>query len=250
MKSSMKSNWVNSSPVLIYALIMIGIALAIFCMWLSASFHQPLSTLFTQFKDGLYAPHYNQILTGSIGRRNVLQIFYVFVALAILLTVLCHPLMRRWKLLKKPINLSQAISIVGITGLLLLAGIQQIKRAEHLILEMRRFSGKSVAEKNSLLFGQGYQFAQTCQKHLDTFCRAALLTDSDLTRDPYMFNYSLLSYHLYPKVSLRFKNRYPEDCLIFFYKKNPLEMVPGDYKILVATANHNYILAIKDKTKK
>ena len=181
---------------------------------------------------------------------NILQIFYVFIAVAILLTVLCHPLIAKWKLVKTQINPLQAISTVGIIGLLLLAGLQQIKRAEHLHSEMQRFSGKTVMEKNFLLFGQSYQFAQTCQQRLATFCRAVLLTDLDLARDPYMFNYNLLSYHLYPKVSLRFKNRYPEDCLVFFYKKNPLETLPKNYKILVATADHNYILAIKDKTKR
>ena len=98
-------------------------------------------------------------------------------------------------------------------------------------------------EKKLMLFGPLYRFSLSSQKALSGKHQGILITDLDLNKDSNMTNQRILSYFLYPNISLRFNNQAPMDSLILFSKKNPLRHIPENYKILISSEDSKYILA-------
>ena len=97
------------------------------------------------------------------------------------------------------------------------------------------------------VFGGLYSFPQASQDILNGRHQGEMLTDFDLSQSPYMFHHRVLSYFFYPKLSLRFDNQTPKDVLFFYYKKNPLEHLPENYRILLKTEDDSFILAVKER---
>ena len=98
-----------------------------------------------------------------------------------------------------------------------------------------------------VVFGGLYSFPQASQDILNGRHQGGMLTDFDLSQSPYMFHHRVLSYFFYPKLSLRFDNQTPKDVLFFYYKKNPLEYLPENYRILLKTEDDSFILAVKER---
>ncbi|MCK5014466.1 MAG: hypothetical protein KAS66_11665 [Candidatus Omnitrophica bacterium] len=200
-----------------------------------------LRNLIVQFKNSLYIPHHNSFMVAEIRKVNVMKLFYTFLLSAILITAAYYHFVRIRT--NKHIPPLEFITTIGIMGFLLFAGIQQVHRLEHFKFEKNKYANKTVEEKFFILFGETYRFSKICQELLPGHHYGKLITDFDISKSPYMRYQRTLSYHLYPKVSLRFKKHFPKDCLILYHKKDPLEHIPKDYKILFASKDNNYILA-------
>ncbi|MBN1870703.1 MAG: hypothetical protein JW847_09025 [Candidatus Omnitrophica bacterium] len=147
-------------------------------------------------------------------------------------------------------SIIETVMTVCIAGLLLLSGIQQIHRYDFFKNEQNIFGGETVEERNQILFGRIYDFAQTCKKLLPGTHQGKLMTDLDLNNDPYMLLHRILSYHLYPEISLRLDNGAPNDTIVSFYKHDALMHIPENYRILVLSKDKNYILAIENRSLK
>jgi len=231
-------------------LVIFSICLVSFLIWLSHLYEMSLLELIVLFKKGLYLPHHNAFRVGEIADTNVLALVYIFLLITILVTVIYFTFFTDEKTKRKNPPHAQIITTIGIIGLLLFTGIQQVRRIDYFIYEKSKLSGKSTDEKIFSLFGSKYQFPKICQKILNKPHQCKLITDLDLSRDPYMFSQRLLSYYLYPKLSMRFDNKSPVDCLVLYSNKNVLNEVPENYRVLVTAENANYILAIRNKEKK
>ena len=72
-----------------------------------------------------------------------------------------------------------------------------------------------------------------------------VLSDMDLDKEPASLGYRVLAYLMYPKISFRFPNNAPEDCLLFFYSSDTLVSVPQDYIPVIVAKDPTLILAIK-----
>lgn len=223
-----------------------GLCLIFFIFCKARTFNLPLWELVTRFKNNLYFPNHNLCGMGQIADENTLILFCQFLLLTILTTVVCHIFFFNAKSSQKLILSSQIVTMVSMIGFVLFATTQQIHRYEYFRNEETCFRAKTLDEKSLLLFGEIYEFSKACQKILPGRHQGELMTDLDLSKDPYMAWSRLLAYHLYPQVSLRLKNQSPKDCLILFYKKDALKYIPEDYKVLIASKDNNFILAIKN----
>ncbi|MCK5083322.1 MAG: hypothetical protein KAR31_10485 [Candidatus Omnitrophica bacterium] len=144
----------------------------------------------------------------------------------------------------------ESVTTIGILGLLLFAGVQQIHRFDSFKRERKLLGGKTIDEKNRALLGEKHHFSRAIQDVLEGHHQGTLVTDFDLRKSPYTFYHRALSYHLYPKISLRLDNGSPNDTIVLFYKKDPLQHVPENYKVLLLSEDHNYVLAIKKQSLK
>src|SRR3989338_155818 len=226
-------------------LIILGCFMATFYFWQSQILHTSLPDLLKQMKNETYFPHYNGFYAGKIAGDNILELYYHFLLTFLVVTLFVHGILsikNKWKLPASPLYI---VTVVGLAGLFLMTGLQQVRRREAWDKEAFLFEDKTVEQKNLLVFGQLYAFSRICQQALPGRHQAELITDLDLRKEPFMFAHRILAYYLYPKLSIRFQNNHPKDCLILFYKTNPLSAIPADYRILMATEDQNYILAIR-----
>lgn len=212
-------------------------------LWQSLLLPIPFAGLMDQIKNKSYFPHYNGFHVGMIAGSNMLQVYYNFLLTFLVVTLFVHGVLSIKKSTRPAASPLQIVTIIGLTGLILLAGIQQIRRGEAWDKEASTFGGKTTGQKNLIMFGELYAFSQVCRQKVSGRHQAELLTDLDIDQDPFMFAHRVLAYYLYPKLSIRFHNRRPKNFLILFYKKNPLSAIPADYMILTATEDKNYVLA-------
>lgn len=235
----------SSARFLVLILSAFLFSLIVFLFWISQIFDLSPPELISQFKNSLYAPNMNQFVIGEIGGKNVLKLFYGFLLLAMFIAAVSFTLFIHSSQKSQNVSLPDAITITGIVGLLLFSGVQQVHRFDSFKREQNMLGGKTVDKKNQVLFGGKYQFSRATQDALSGYHQGTLVTDFNLRKSPYMFYHRALSYHFYPKISLRFDNGSPKDTILLFYKKDPLQHIPENYKILLMSENRNYVLAIK-----
>ena len=111
---------------------------------------------------------------------------------------------------------------------------------------LKKFSNRSEYAQKKEAFKAPFLFAYAVQQRLPAYHRAKVLSDVQIHLDPYSTIFNTTSYFLYPKLSLRYNNGKPMDCLFLFFKNDPLKFIPQDYTILVATEDKTMILAIKN----
>ncbi len=232
--------------IIAFAMVCFVLCLTIFLFLQGYIFHFSIATFILKFKQSLYYPHYNQIPFGTVNDVNIQYVFMCFVFSTILISGIILKVFSHFKPRKFNISFAPIMASIGIISLVFLAGVQQIRRTEHLTYKKKMFDDKTDAEKNKMIFGSKYEFARISQKFFLRSHQGKLLTDLDVGKSPSMFYHRVLSYYLYPKVSVRIKNNYPEDVLILFFKKNALESIPDNYQILFKSENNNYILAAKN----
>jgi len=237
----------NNSKAMIEILVIFGACLVIFLILQSHLYGIPIYKLIALLKKDLYLPHYNTFGIEKFIFINVLAFFYKFLLLTMLVAITYFMFFTDQNTNKQYLSLSKIVTTIGIIGLLFLTSVQQIQRVEHFISEKRRVSGKSTDEKIASLFGWKYQFPKICQKMLNEPHQGEFIFDFDISKDPYMFYQRLMSYYLYPKLSMRFDNNTPKDCLFLYLNKSALDKIPENYKIIVTAKNARYILAIRDK---
>lgn len=234
----------------LYALIVIFIififTLILFLEGTTHFLNISFSELILQLKNNLFLPNENNCFVGKISSQSVLSLFYRFLLLTIVILTVGHAIIIRCQKPKYHFLLSQAIPLIFMMTILLFSGIQQYARYDYLQNEKIKFGKKSLDEKYSILFESLYKFAHMNQKLLENYHQGQLISDLDFRKDPATFFHRILSYHFYPKVSLRLDNKTPNDIVILFHKKNPLVHIPKGYKIFSATQNRDYILAIKE----
>jgi hypothetical protein len=226
----------------IHIVIIFVLTLTIFLVWDARILQLSPWELAIQFKNSLYLPHHNTFPVQDIQGVHALKLYYKFLLTTIVLAIIFYRL---------PLNRTRRVSVVkiasaiGLLGVLFFAVIQQVHRINHFSYENNQIGGKTMEDKKLTLFGSKYHFSRICQELLPGHHQAELITDLDFSKSPYMFFKRLLSYQLYPNISIRFNNRSPKDCLILFYKQNPFHHIPDNYEVLFASDDNNYILALQ-----
>lgn len=239
---------INRVSSLIFATAIFISSLGIFIVWKARALEVSPQKLITAFLNNLYLPHVNLCPVGEVSGENILHIFYQFLLIALAMAVFIFFLVqtfykKRGKI--SPLSLTLTVRWIFIFSLILITGLQQIKRQEHFVIEFRRFNGKTIPEKNRLLFGNLYKLTEDSRKALPGRHNAVFLTDEDLGEDPWMTYHRMLAYHLFPNVSFRYRLNAPDDCLLLFFKKKDVEKLLEGYEIVVISNDKNYILAVK-----
>ncbi len=227
-------------PYFIYAVVFV-VFLFLFFGYFAFSHHMALSKLLEFIFYSIYIPHFNSCDTGTINNINMLGLYNLFLLLTIVILIFIARIRNQKNTV--PIII-RAIVILGIS---LFAVIQQFSRNDYFQEEKLTFGRKTISEKYTLLADSAYAFAEKCRLNLRGKHQGTLITDQDLAKDPYSTLYRLLSYHLYPTISTRFRNNTPEDTLILFFKNDPLHSIPESYQPLVIDAAGKYVLAIEKK---
>jgi hypothetical protein len=178
------------------------------------------------------------------------MLFYWFLAFAVFIIGIYFMLFIYSPKENQKISISQIIPLTLMGGLLIFSIAQQFHRHDFFTYEKNTFGGKTVNEKYMIQFGGLYQFPQMVQEVLKYRHQGEFITDYDLSQSPYMFHHRLISYFFYPKVSLRYDNQTPIDTLFLFSKENPLEHIPENYSILLASDDKSFIFAIKKQALK
>jgi len=240
----------NNSETMIEILVIFGACLFIFIKWQFYPYEITLYKIIVLFKNGLYLPNHNAFGSGKIIGINIFVFYYIFLLITILVATTYFRFFTDQKSARQQPPLAHIVTTVGIIGLLFLISVQQIRRTEHFISEKIKVSGKSTDDKIVSLFGWKYQFPKVCQKMLGKHYQGKFIFDFDISKDPYMFYHRILSYYLYPKLSMRFDNNSPNDCIILYLNKNGLDKVPENYKVIFTAKNSQYILAIREKEEK
>ena len=184
--------------------------------------------LLKRITQDLHDPYHNLYLISP----ELTKYFYI---LFLIMLILAGCIYSFEKILFKKKNFTQfqrILTCIGLINVVFLAGLQQIDRQASLRHEMETYGGKSLEERYEYIFLKIYHNAMETKKHLHHRHQGQLITDWDISQDPGMYMQRALAYHLYPKVSLRFDNGTPQDCIIIFSKKDPLKYIPDDYKII------------------
>lgn len=137
--------------------------------------------------------------------------------------------------------------LVAIIVFFLTTGIQTIYQIKLFTTEIKTFSGKTLREKESYLFGLPYEFALFCRKYLPGKHRGKLVTDLDIMDPEGMTLHTRLYYHLYP-INIAVNTDEPINCYVIFQKKSARDAVPKDAKTIYVFDQSN-ILAIREKVK-
>lgn len=228
------------NPYFIYAVPFFAFVFILFS-YLAFSLQIPPSKLLETILYSTFRPHFNICQTGYIDKINILGLYNFFLVLIIAILIF----VARAKNQKNATPL--IIRTTVILGISLFAVIQQFGRNDYFQKEKFAFGRKTISEKYTLLYGSVYTFAEQCQLNLIGKHQAKLISDQDLTKDPYSTLYRFLSYHLYPTASVRFKNDAPEDALLLFFKNDPLQSIPESYQPLITGTTGEYILAVEKK---
>jgi len=243
-KESLHSNKPN---FIVNTFAILSVSVYVFLLWISSFFGISFFEFTNSLKESLYFPDYSGLGTRKIININVFMYFYEFLLLTLCIAIINFAFFTDLKTKKHNPTFTQIITTIGIIGLLFLTGIQQIYRFEHFISEKNKLSGKSTDEKIASLYGWKYQFPKICQKFLNEPHQGNLIIDSDLSFNRRSYYRKLMSYYLYPKLSIRFDNQSPADCLILHSNQNILDQVPKNYKVILTAVKNKYILAIREK---
>ena len=116
-------------------LLIFGICLTSFLIWQSQLFEMSPLELIVLIKKGLYLPHHNAFKVGAIVNNNILALVYKFLLITILVTMTYVKFFTDRKATRKNPTYAQIITFIGIIGLLLFTGIQQVRRLEYFMHE-------------------------------------------------------------------------------------------------------------------
>lgn len=153
---------------------------------------------------------------------------------------------KSWAKTKKELpSHPRPLLIVTIIVFFLTTGIQTVYQIKRFTTEIKTFSGKTLSEKNSSLFGLPYKFAVFCREHFPGKYRGKLITDLNLMDPEGMTLHTRLYYHLYP-INITVKTDGPIDCYVIFEKKSARDAVPKKVKA-VYNFDPSNILAIKEE---
>ncbi|HLF17340.1 MAG TPA: hypothetical protein VI749_00395 [Candidatus Omnitrophota bacterium] len=240
---------IHSKDILALAIITVFSFIAYFYL-LSLVLEIPFFSLLQKIINALYAPHANIILSKPVA--GILLPTWIY---SLLLIMVCSLMFYQClaNLLKKnapALPIKQWLPSIGLIALVLIAGLQQFGRMRHFINEATLYVGKTEERKDSMIFGKAFSFIQSSKMDLNKPLQGILLTDIDkqYKEDVNLFLMAFLKYHYYPQITFPLDGMGKKnfDCVLLYYKNNPLESIPEGFHIHRATNDMKYILAVKD----
>ena len=186
--------------------------------------------------------------TGFYGKElYIYEMIYIVILLSIALSIIIARVfetLSKWGASKRKICYTHnpfCLLIIVFIGVTL---IQVTQHYIYFVFQYHRYYGKTLAQKEALLFGDPYTFAMNCKKYLRGYHAATLITDMDIKRPREMTIHRRLAYFLWP-INIR-EHRKGErvDCLVVFSKKDAMNSIPEDY-VVQYKFDENNILAVK-----
>lgn len=235
----------NNSEVII-SIVVVCICTAILLLWLATVQKIPLSTLIQNVCTNFYpAANMNIFMVKKICNINAYIYIYFLSALSAVIAIFFKHLWAKTKEKKESPSHSHTVFLVALIVFFITVGIQTVDQIKGLSQEVKIFSGKTLSQKNSIIFDTPYYFAMYCRALFPEGHRGKFITDLDITRDPAMTLHERLCYHLYP-INIKVPTGQPIDCYIIFHKKDPTAALTEDFKKLYFFDQFN-VLALKEE---
>ena len=222
------------------AAISLGLALAI----LSQTSKLSISKLLSQIQGSYYFPYINSSRVGEVGFLSFHVLLYCVIA-GTMLMVLIRKFFLKSEHPLRSIPFYRIGWYAGLFFFCFLLTIQSANFQKRFMKDVRTFRGKTIHEKYQIIHLAPYKIADFFKRDFPGRRRGRLVTDMDISREPFMWGHRVAAYHLYPTIDIRDINpEKPVDCLFVFQKKDPRESVPESFFIWKIYDDQN-ILAIK-----
>ncbi len=217
--------------------------LPIICM-MSFALDIPISTAVTLIQAKLYRPHFNIFEVYQIGDVHPLKALYIVLLLTALILILFYRISLPNKLSKYA---PQLIFLTYLLGILTVATLNFVMRIKYYKHDLKLYHGKTLDEKNFLLNHEPYLFVEKVRNVLSGRHSGEFITTENLLEDPHMTTHRILSFYLYPIISLRLDNNTPKDIFIYYHTDDSRLRIPNDQKILTTSNDLSLTLTIKNK---
>lgn len=204
----------------------------------------PLSATLDMIQIKLYRPHYNIFEIHQIGSINPLLLLYFLLILTALVLVIIYRISLPDQY---QYSIPKIIFLTYLLGILTIAAVNLNMRFNYFKYDMKLYQGKSLDEKNFLLNHEPYLLVEKTLKTLSGRHQGKFITEENILDDPHMTTHRILSYYLYPTISLRLDNKTPEDVFIYYKYKSPQVNITDDQEIISLTEDSDFILTIKKK---
>ncbi|MBU0468425.1 MAG: hypothetical protein KJ736_05090 [Candidatus Omnitrophica bacterium] len=143
-------------------------------------------------------------------------------------------------------NLRKTICTFILLNFFVIALLQQLNRHNLTIQDHSTIKGKTEIERNLALYKGEYYFALLSKHAVEGWHQADFITSLDCTINPCMKKLRIISYFLYPEVSLRFDNKTPKDHKVFYFLDNAKDFISEKDQVLV-NIKDNFILTKHQK---
>ena len=193
-----------------------------------------LKDFFLKTTHALYVPHYNTCRVGKIGNLSFYRFLYYLILFAYLILEFARRILKKYGQSHFPSN-----RIVLLTVLSSLLLMQAVSHGRYFFYEYLFYEDQTTSQKYTKIYLNLFRFPNFCKEILPGKHAAELRTDLDIREDDIFYYHIVLSYFLYPidmKPNMRQKdyrldNPEPADCLLVFWKSNPMNIIPPDFKV-------------------
>jgi len=192
----------------------------------------------------LYRPHYNIFEIHQIGSINPLIILYLILLLTFITLVFFYKISFSSQFQQ---SVPKIIFNTYLLGILTISVANLSMRFNYFKYDMNLYQGKTLDEKNFLLNHEPYLFVEKTLNTLPGRHQGKFITEENILDDPHMTTHRILSYYLYPTISMRLDNKTPEDIFIYYKYKSPQVNIPDDQEIISLTEDSDFVLTIKKK---
>lgn len=240
----------KSTSEIIYAIVIVSACTIMLLLWLANTEGVSLSALLSYISTKLYAfRNENIFIVNRIRNINIFIYAYLIIAVSsLILFFLKKPEKTKVKKRKDKITprpLPHPAFTVALIVFLLTSTLQLIYQIKYFSQERHAYSGKTLSERNTLIFGLPYEFATFCRDRLPGPHRGKYI--SDLSADEalgLMLRYRV-AYHIYP-INITIPTDQPIDSYVVFQKRDPQTAIPKEFEIRYAFDQFN-VLAIKKR---
>ncbi|MBP9854108.1 MAG: hypothetical protein KBD53_04490 [Candidatus Omnitrophica bacterium] len=209
----------------------------------SQALDTPIWKFIIQFPEKLYMPNYNIFYVKEWGLINSLSIFHSSLILTMFILFLYHKVRHPETLIR---SLPKVVILTYLFGILTLGIFDCMMKMKYSYHYLKNFSTASTDQKTLLLFDKLYTFPRDARNKISGRHQGTMITDEDMSNEANITKQRILSYFLYPSVSVRFNNGTPNDVFLYYKKSSSIQDPSNDLKIISASDNLDLILAIKD----
>ena len=157
-------------------------------------------------------PNVNIFLNEPWLLDNAYATLYVMIGLSFLLVILVDAARGRFD--KQ--TLRNTLILICALYAVILSGLQFLGRWAYFAPPLRAMAGHSLTEKNTVLGGKAFAYAQWSRQIMPSACRAYFMTDLDTSQDPGMLSHRKLALYLYP-IHIRHETPLEDcDCLVVY----------------------------------
>ena len=243
--------------IIVQGIVIVSICVAISLFLWADSTNTSLATLISHICTRFYRFSIENIsaVVGFTAIRIKNRSIFIYVYLIIIVSSVAALFLRRLeqrikkdKIVPKP--QPHSTFIIALIVFFLILSVQLIFQINRLIQERETFFGKTVVEKNLIIFKKGrkltpYKFAKFCQDRFPGSHKGKYISGLTTKSSLGLWMRYAIAYHIYP-INITIPSDQPIDCYVVFKKSAPLAAVPNEFTKYYTFDRHS-VLAIKEE---